>query len=97
MTKPSAAVIDDPAAPFIKASQPTLIKVDVPESVVDRFEANVFLDEGMAHRDALMPPANAAVATHPADFKVTRIIRRAESRWERTRGRTVHGPWGLLV
>jgi hypothetical protein len=49
MAKQAAAVVNDPTASLIKASQPALIKIDIPESVVDRFEADVFLDQSMAH------------------------------------------------
>jgi hypothetical protein len=93
----SSAIIDDAAAAFIEAPKATLVKRDIPEAIVDRFKADVLLDEGVTHGHAVVLPANSPVAADAAHFGVAGILRHAEPSRQRSWRRTVDRGRGLLV
>ena len=74
MPEGAAAVIDDASAAFVEAAQPALMVVDIPQPIIDGFEAKILLQHGMADRHAVARPANAAVAAHPPDFEVAGVF-----------------------
>lgn len=93
---PPAPVIDDPAAAFVEPPEPTIVKVDVPEPIVDGLEADVLLDQGVAHGDPVLLPADSPVPADEADLVVAGILRRPEARGHWARGRPIHRGGGPL-
>ena len=67
-------MIFDPENPFIHPSEFQRSEVDVPDPVIDFFEADVLTGECMGDADPAMLPPNAAVATDKPDFEVPRVF-----------------------
>lgn len=63
MSKQAASVFDDAAEAFVEPAEVALVEVDVPQAVVDRFEADVLLHQGMTDGHAVRLPPDAAIAT----------------------------------
>src|SRR3972149_2801128 len=83
VTEEASSVIDDPAAAFVEAPEAAVVKVDVPEAVVDRFEADVLLQQSVADGHAVAMPADAAVAADAPHFEMAGILGREQPRRKR--------------
>src|SRR3970282_1910918 len=91
VTEEASSVIDDPAAAFVEAPEAAVVKVDVPEAVVDRFEADVLLQQSVADGHAMAMPADAAVAADAPHFEMAGILGREQPRRKRGGRWTIDG------
>jgi hypothetical protein len=66
-------LIDDPPDLFMEASQPGGAEKDIPEAVVDRFEADLEFGQQVTGVDPAVLPANAAVAADQAPLEMPRV------------------------
>ena len=64
---------------FVKPAEAAGEEEHVPKAIIDRFNADVLLKQGVTDGHAVGVPADAAVAADPADFKVAGIVRRGEA------------------
>ena len=71
-------MIFDPEDPFVHSAQLERSKVYVPQPVADFFEAHAFAREGVRDADPALLPADPAVATDQADFKVSGVFQGRE-------------------
>ncbi len=59
---------------FDEATELEQSEVDVPDTVIDLFEADILTDAGGGDIDPLAIPSNAAVGADVADFEAVRIF-----------------------
>ena len=85
-------LVYDAAGRLMEASEPNRPELNLPQSVIHRLEAHVFLRQQVAHVDPVMVPANAAVATDPAHFEMPRILERGQPPSVRSMTKSLKGP-----
>ncbi len=71
---------------FAEATEFQGAKIHVPNSVVDLFQADILAGAGNANVDPGTVPADAAVVTDVASFKMRRVLKRRQLRGKGTRG-----------
>src|SRR5437899_3484505 len=64
----------DPPAPFVQAAESNGAKMEIPEAVVDRLEADVFPDQDGTHGHGARVPRHRAAGADAPNFKVARIL-----------------------
>jgi hypothetical protein len=67
-------VIFDPTNAFVHPAELQWSEVYVPQPITDFLEADVFSRQGVRDADPALLPANSAVATDEADFKVSGVF-----------------------
>src|SRR5260370_37011315 len=62
----------------MEATQPDRSEVDLPEPIIEFFEADIELRQHVTHIDPAAAPAHPAVATHPPHFIMPWVADRQE-------------------
>ena len=86
--KPTEGVFDFHPA-LEQSAELERAEIDIPDSVIDLFEPDVFTDAGSGDVDPLVIPADAAVGTDVAYFISIRVLERREL--------ARHRPWRSLI
>jgi hypothetical protein len=73
----------------MESAQAERAEVDVPFAVIDLYQANLLVAQGLTDVYPVLVPADPAVATHPADLVVAGILQRGEVGGVGSRGRGV--------
>ena len=61
---------------FVQATELEGAEVDIPQAVVDLFQADVFTDTDDGDVDPVAAPADAAIGTDVTDFEAIRVFKR---------------------
>ena len=76
MTFKSTILVLDAQRSFMKSTEFQRTEVDIPDTVVDFFQADVLSDADGGDIDPMVVPANATVGTDIADLEAVRILER---------------------
>src|SRR5436190_18916936 len=86
----------EPLAPFIETPEPHGAKVQVPDPIIDRFEADRLTPQDRADADHARVPRNRATRADASDFVVTGIRERHQLLGKRSPRGGIDPPRRLL-